>query len=200
MVIGLCGYAGSGKSEAAKYLASTYGYERRHVGAPMKSMLRAVGLSEEELDGAAKEEPSDNLLGVTPREAMITLGSDWGRKLIHPDLWARIWARQVKPGERVVNESVRFPNEVEAIRSLDGIIIRIDRGGQIPAKFKWGPVGYFLYLIGIMFGIDDSERVDRLDADYTINNPTGSIEFLRQSIDAIMQEIDIDDTEMRVAA
>jgi hypothetical protein len=51
-----------------------------------------------------------------------------------------------------------------------------------------------------MFGIDDSERVDRLDADYTINNPTGSIEFLRQSLDAIMQEIDIDDTEIKVAA
>jgi predicted kinase len=109
MVIGLCGYAGSGKSEAAKYLESAYGYERRHVGAPMKSMLRAVGLSEEELDGAAKEAPSAKLLGVTPREAMITLGSDWGRKLIHPDLWARIWARQIRPGERVVNESVRFP-------------------------------------------------------------------------------------------
>jgi hypothetical protein len=143
---------------------------------------------------------SDKLLGVTPRKAQIELGTRFGRHAIHPNIWVETFKRGVRPGERIVNESIRFPNEAETIHSLGGYMIRLHRGGLGPIAFRWGCFGKLLYAIGIMAGVHPSERVDRLDADYTINNPTGSIEFLRQSLDAIMQEIDIDDTEIKVAA
>jgi hypothetical protein len=203
MVIGLCGYAGSGKSEAAKYLAEAYGFERRHMGAPLKAMLKTgFGLTDDEIDGAGKEVPCAKLLGVTPRRAQIELGTKFGRGAIHPNIWVETFKRGVKVSERIVNESIRFPNEAETIHSLGGYMIRLHRGGLGPIAFRWGCFGKFLYAIGIMAGVHPSERVDRLEADYTINNPTGSIEFLRHSIDEIMAEIGVDgvDANIKVAA
>ena len=44
-----------------------------------------------------------------------------------------------------MNDSVRFPNEAEAIRQLGGVVIMIKRPGTKPAKFNWGKIGEFLY-------------------------------------------------------
>jgi hypothetical protein len=44
---------------------------------------------------------------------MVTLGTEWGRDAVHPDLWVRLWAASGPRTSRVVVEDVRFPNEVE---------------------------------------------------------------------------------------
>lgn len=125
-VIGLMGAAGSGKTTAAAYLAERFGFERVRFAGPLKDMLRAVGLGEDEIEGGSKETPSELLLGKTPRQAMQWLGTEWGRNLIGEDFWVNAWAARADRFPSVVAEDVRFPNEIGAIRSRGGIIIRIE--------------------------------------------------------------------------
>ena len=129
-IVALTGYVGAGKSTAASSLVAEHGFARRPFSFPLKNMLRAIGLSETELDGTAKEEPVEWLLGLTPRRLMQTLGTEWGRDTIHPDLWVHLWRRQVeRASSPVVADDLRFPNEEAAVRVMGGIVVRVVRDG-----------------------------------------------------------------------
>jgi hypothetical protein len=133
LLIGFCGPAGAGKTFAANHLAARFGYSRVRFAGPLKAMMRALGLSEEETDGGAKERPSALLGGKTARHAMQTLGTEWGRQQIDPELWVRAWAlaaaRFLDQGLPVVVDDVRFANEAAAIWRRKGVLVRIDRPG-----------------------------------------------------------------------
>lgn len=129
-LIAFTGLAGSGKSTAAIHLVKTGGYTRLRFAGPLKAMMAALGLSYAEIDGDRKEVPCDLLCGRTPRHAMQTIGKEWGRDLIGPDLWVRAWRasfdRAIGP---VVVDDCRFPNEADAVLAAGGIIVRVDRPG-----------------------------------------------------------------------
>lgn len=129
MIIGLCGLASSGKSTAAAALEDI-GFRRVSFADPLRRMLLAFGVTVDEL--ADKEAPCAALCGRTVRYAMQTLGTEWGRELVGPDVWTRAWAREeaVKWAD-VVADDVRFPNEADVIRSAGGIVVRIVRPGLI---------------------------------------------------------------------
>lgn len=128
MIIAFTGKAGSGKSTAAKRLVEAHGFVRRRFASPLKDMLLALGLSNDEVDGAYKDEPCELLGGKTPRHAMQTLGTEWGRELIDPYLWTRAWVKSLpSDGSNVVVDDCRFPNEVEAIKKMGGMVVRIER-------------------------------------------------------------------------
>lgn len=122
MIIGLQGYAGSGKSTVADYLAKRHGFARRHIKQPLAEMasvlLEAVypGLDEKVymfLDGDLKRTPIPELGNRTPTEIQQFLGTEFGRNFIHPDIWLDIWSTWAAGHDKVVQESVRFPNEAE---------------------------------------------------------------------------------------
>jgi hypothetical protein len=193
-VLGLSGFAQSGKTAAAKYL-ETKGYTRKHTAEPLRAMLavllKANGLSSEMitryLEGDLKEQMIPEI-GVTSRVAQITLGTEWGRERVNPDLWADTWARGISADDNVLNDSVRFPNEEAAIRDLDGFTIMIKRPGTKPAKFKWGFIGEKLYdWFGVLWGAHDSERIDRLSPDYVIKND-GTLQDLYDAIDRVVED------------
>lgn len=129
MIIGLTGLARSGKSTAANYLVIEKKFVRVPFAAPIKRMLRSLGLSDDEINGSLKEEPCDLLCGRSPRFAMQRLGTEWGRGLIHPDLWIELWRRDAErlilSGHSVVADDCRFPNEANALKNLGGKIINI---------------------------------------------------------------------------
>lgn len=137
VLIGLTGRAGAGKSTAAHYLNAVHGFSRTRFAGPLKDMLRAIGLSEDEIEGDRKETPCALLGGATPRHAMQTLGSEWGRDLIHPELWAVIWQEKTRrlldAGYSVCVEDVRFPNEAAAVKALGGHIMRVRTFDPPPA-------------------------------------------------------------------
>lgn len=129
VIVALSGLAGSGKSTVADHLCARWGFRREKMAGPLKDMLRVLGLTDAHIEGALKEVPCDLLGGRTPREAMITLGTEWGRDLVHPDLWVNAWKRRAAGG-LVVCDDCRFVNEAAAIRSMGGSIVRIVRAGQ----------------------------------------------------------------------
>lgn len=142
-IIGLIGYAGAGKSESARYLREIHGFQTPHIGRPLKAMLaallREIGYGEETIaryvDGDLKREVIPEL-GVTSTYAQQTLGTEWGRDCIAPDLWLSLWLakadRTLAEGGRIVQESVRFINELEALRARGALIVEIRRPGVGP--------------------------------------------------------------------
>lgn len=143
--------------------------------------MRALGLSEAQVDGSDKEKPCSLLNGMTPRNAMQLLGTEWGRELVHTELWISAWAQAVEdlpplnweePDIKlVVCDDVRFPNEADAIRARGGIVVRIDRPGA-----------------GSSSGADHaSEQLD-FEPDYTIHNNGSRADFFAH-IDRIAEKM-----------
>lgn len=132
-------YPGAGKSTLAARLNMRYGYARIKMAGPLKAMLSAYlhtqGLSTPEIarmiEGDLKSEPSVYLGGKTPRHAMQTLGTEWGRGCMADDFWIEAASEQIenslKRGAHVVIDDVRFLNEMEMIRDFGGIVVRVRR-------------------------------------------------------------------------
>lgn len=100
LILGLVGATGAGKSALSNRLVERDGYRHVHMGQPIKEMLASLGLSQDELYGppATRNAPSAQLSGRSPRYAMQTLGTDWGRRMISP----RIWADALEPARTAV--------------------------------------------------------------------------------------------------
>lgn len=134
-LIAFCGPAGSGKSTAAMHLVRRHGFTRVRFAGPLKAMMAALGLTEIEIEGARKESPCDLLGGRTPRYAMQTIGTEWGRDLIHPDLWVKAWRAAVDrlpENARVVVDDCRYQNEAAAVLAMEGVLVRIERPSAAP--------------------------------------------------------------------
>lgn len=141
-IVAFTGEIGHGKSAAAKHLIQTYGFQRVSFADPLKEMLITLGLKREQLyDPALKAEPCELLGGKTPRDAMQTLGTNWGRELIHKDIWvtaaSRRMCKDLVAGKRLVIDDLRFDNEAAVVRGLGGAIVKIERPGMAQARPWW---------------------------------------------------------------
>jgi len=133
-IVAFTGVAGSGKSTASRHLVEKHGYQLVKFAGPLKDMLRAIGLGDVHIEGPHKETGIAILSGRTPRHAMQTLGTEWGRKCMGDDFWINLWRTRVDGilafNGRVVVDDCRFPNEATAVRKMGGDIYRIvGRGG-----------------------------------------------------------------------
>lgn len=138
MLIGITGLAGSGKSVVANVLTAEFGFERVKFADPLKNMLRTMlagmGFDAETVERFVEGDLKESIvegLGVTARHLMVTLGTEWGRDCVRPDLWVRLWDAQADRFDRVVVDDVRFTNEVDLIRARGGQIWRIERPGLV---------------------------------------------------------------------
>ena len=172
-IIAITGLKGSGKTEISKQLISHYGFGRISFADPLKEMLRIMGLSYEQLWGQEKEVPSELLGNKTPRHAMQTLGTEWGRYQIDIDLWSRVWVERVKhsPNARTVVDDMRFRNEATLIKNLGGHIILVERPGQESEDRH-----------------SSETEISTILHDFKIIND-GSIFMLKASVDKVMAQI-----------
>jgi hypothetical protein len=179
-LVGLAGRKYHGKDTAAGYFAD-HGFVQLRFADPLKAMLRAfyrtAGLGESEIErrieGDLKEVPCPYLRGKTPRYAMQTLGTEWGRCLIADDLWVSLLVTRAKTFDKVVVSDTRYPNECGAIVDAGGCVLRIDAGPRVPAN---------------ELSNHSSEReVDALPVAGAVDN-SGSPADLRQRIRALVQE------------
>lgn len=126
MIIGLTGKARSGKDTAAIHLEKN-GFEHYWFSKPMKEACRAIfGWTDAHLYGDLKE-TVDERYGVSPRVALQTLGTEWGRGCISESLWVDIAKVKMQTASKIVISDCRFDNEAEIIRSLGGTIVEIVR-------------------------------------------------------------------------
>lgn len=140
-LVALCSPAmGSGKSTVAQHLVGRHGFKRIAFAGPLKHMAEAMLLSTamsyqeawERVYGSRKEEivPA---LGITSRRLQQILGTEFGRDLIHPDIWVNITmsaaASYMADGHSVVVDDMRFPNEYRAVEAAGGECYRVIRPG-----------------------------------------------------------------------
>jgi hypothetical protein len=132
-LIGFHGLAGAGKSTAADYLG-TLGYAKVSFADPLRSMLSTLGVSYDDMR-SRKNVPHAALCAQTPRRALQTLGTEWGRKLIGDNIWVEAAIRRANAlrdqGVPVVFDDVRFDNEANAIRGAGGVIVKLERPGLV---------------------------------------------------------------------
>jgi hypothetical protein len=138
-LVGITGRAGSGKSAASDALVEA-GWVRMKFASPLKDMLRAIGLTDQHIEGDLKEVPCDLLCGQTPRHAMITLGTEWGREMIGGNFWMNIAANRIATamaaGINVVVDDVRFDNEADLIKRLGGVVLSLERDSVLAIDHK----------------------------------------------------------------
>jgi energy-coupling factor transporter ATP-binding protein EcfA2 len=138
-IIAICGPSGSGKSTLAQLIQKNEGGVVTSFSHPIKMMLFDLvtfqgcspDITARMIYGDLKETPSEYLGGRTPRYAMQTLGTEWGRNLLHTDLWIAAWKRNlgsIVDQHDVIVDDLRFLSEEKAVRTFrNSVIIRIAR-------------------------------------------------------------------------
>lgn len=138
-IIGIAGKARSGKNTAADLISEVYDCVQYSFAAPIKQMVQVgLGLTASQTDGSLKEDGT--IYGRTPRQIMQTLGTEWGRQLVNPDIWlitAENWCRAMNaelPDTAIIITDVRFDNEAEWVRKQGGVIIHVrrDTSAKVP--------------------------------------------------------------------
>lgn len=135
-IVVLAGQAGHGKDTAADVFVE-HGFIRAPLAGPLKEMLKALivdvsrrpALAEAAVNGVCKEEPLEELGGRTPRYAMQTLGTEWGRKLFGEKFWLDIWKRKFTVYYNIVVTDCRFENEGAYLKALGAELYVVRRPG-----------------------------------------------------------------------
>ncbi len=140
MLIGLySSYPQSGKSTVAKLIREGWPASIIPMAAPLKlfagSLLGQVGADAAYHLYNNKNIPIDQLPGrPTGRHLLQSLGTDWGRGMISPELWTTLWQgcydrhRGDPYGSKIVIvDDVRFPDEFRKIKSNGGVMWKISR-------------------------------------------------------------------------
>jgi cytidylate kinase len=135
MIIGLSGYAGSGKDEVAKILLKEYGFKRIAFADKVREILYELDpvvmvdvhykditvkdlVNDEGWDDAKKNKEVRSLLqrlGVAVRN---NLGLD---------AWVEAALNNISLDENVVVTDVRFINEASKIKEMGGVVWRVKR-------------------------------------------------------------------------
>jgi hypothetical protein len=132
MIVGIAGPKKSGKTTLANSLAETYGLNHLSFAAPIRLFVASIlGVPLDELE-RIKERPISWLDGITPRTIMQRCGTEFGRNMVHPEIWVRRVLRLASLERGAVISDVRFQNEAQAIRRMGGVIIRVNRAGCDP--------------------------------------------------------------------
>lgn len=153
ILIGMSGFARSGKDAAAEYLVENHGFTRIAFADILRDFLYAlnplvIGWDrngygdlasyhtplQEVIDeygwDAYKETPYGNEI----RRLLQRLGTECGRNLLGDNIWINSTFKDLDPNGKYIVTDARFLNEFAAIEDLGGVIIRVNRPGVGPAN------------------------------------------------------------------
>jgi hypothetical protein len=131
----------AGKSESAKAVAALPGWHRVSFAGPLYAMMSTL-LGTEARD-LPKHEPLDALCGRTLRQALQSLGTEWGRGMIGDTIWLEVMVRRVEELRKdgavgVVIDDLRFANEYQLLRDMEACIVQVNREGCIIPTLNGG--------------------------------------------------------------
>jgi hypothetical protein len=144
MIIGICGFIGSGKDTIADYLVNLHHFRRESFANTLKDAVAQVfGWDRTMLEGRTKQarewrEQVDpwwaERLGIphlTPRYILQQWGTEVCRKNFHDDIWIASLENKLRNSrDDVVISDCRFPNEIQAIKAAGGRVVRVVRGPE----------------------------------------------------------------------
>lgn len=142
MIIGLVGYIGSGKGTVGDILVQQHGYYRFAFADALKDAVATIftwprGLLEGDTESSRQwREQVDpwwsERLGyeVTPRLILQKFGTEACRNGIADNIWIAALEKRIRGYEDVVISDVRFPNEIDFVRSVGGKVFRVKRGEE----------------------------------------------------------------------
>lgn len=205
MIIGICGFIGSGKDTAADYLVGFHGFRRDSFANTLKDAVSAVfGWDRELIEGRTPEarawrEQVDtwwaarlDMPNLTPRWILQYWGTDVLRNHFHDDIWiAALESRLNRRTDHTVISDVRFPNEIKAIKAQGGRIVWIRRGQlpwwhEIAVAANRGDKNAMVALAGHQIHASETSWVGT-DFDAVLDN-NGSIEALYQQLRNLVQD------------
>ena len=142
MIIGICGFIGSGKDTVADYLVNFHEFRRESFANTLKDAVAAVfGWDRTMLEGRTKEarewrEQVDPwwaerlaMPTLTPRWVLQYWGTEVCRRSFHDDIWIASLENKLRMSkDNVVISDCRFPNEIQSIRDAGGKIVWVQRG------------------------------------------------------------------------
>ena len=149
MIIGVCGFIGSGKDTVADYLTNFHGFRRESFANSLKDAVANVfGWDRTLLEGRTKQarewrEQVDtwwaerlNIPHLTPRWILQQWGTEVCRRAFHDDIWIASLENKLRNSkDDVVISDCRFPNEIKSIKNAGGIIIWVKRG-ELPEWYE----------------------------------------------------------------
>ena len=144
MIIGVCGFIGSGKDTIADYLVNLHHFRRESFANTLKDAVAQVfGWDRTMLEGRTKQarewrEQVDpwwakrlDIPHLTPRYILQQWGTEVCRKGFHDDIWIASLENKLRNSrDDVVISDCRFPNEIQAIKAAGGIVVRVVRGPE----------------------------------------------------------------------
>ena len=210
MVVGFVGLIGAGKDTAADYLVNFHGFRRDSFANTLKDAVANVfGWDRTLLEGRTAEarewrEQIDpwwaerlDMPNLTPRWILQQWGTEICRMGFHNDIWiASLENKLRKTKDNIAISDVRFPNEIQAIKKAQGLVIRISRGFdpewiQDAMDYNLGPkrIGWALSRNRLeKWGIHPSEYSwVGCDIDHTVTN-NGTVDELFQQLDSVIKQ------------
>ena len=150
MIIGICGFIGSGKDTVADYLVNFHEFRRESFASTLKDAVANVfGWDRTMLEGRTKEarewrEQVDpwwaerlDMPTLTPRWVLQYWGTEVCRKAFHDDIWIASLENKIRNSkDNVVISDCRFPNEISAIKNAGGTIVWVQRG-ELPSWYEY---------------------------------------------------------------
>lgn len=144
MIIGLSGYARTGKDTIANHLVENYGFTRMSFADPMREALVRLNpsITIGNLQGASLAWAVGNmgwekLKEVSPdvRGLLQRMGTEVGRNMFGETFWVDyLMNKALELKTNIVIPDVRFINEADAIRLWNGEVWRVNRSGVDPVN------------------------------------------------------------------
>lgn len=175
MIVGISGYKGSGKDTFADLLVKNYEYQKLSFAAKLKESASKLLNVDQILFEDWKNDKDvvvtiskfhktvNRSKPITFREFLQRYGTEAHRDVFGEDFWVNEALKGVATGNYVLPDC-RFENEAKRIKSLDGVIVRINRYEQT----------------------DDGHASEQLFhnwlVDYWVDN-TGNLEDLEREVD-----------------
>lgn len=175
MLIGISGYARSGKDTFAGFLVQDHGFKKIAFADLLKEVVYVlnpivdpiVGFRVNDfVDDYGWDYAKENVPEI--RKLLQRMGTEAGRNLLGEDIWVDAAFRNMESGTDYCISDMRFPNEAQRIVDNKGLTVRINRTGVGPINNHWGEIA-----------------LDDWSFDHIVNNDS-NLDYLREIADKII--------------